>query len=103
MVIIDTTMQIIIVFTAQLLLVFFKHLNIRVIVAQRKYYSALLTFLIQLSWLVSSAIGIKALLDYNWVIVIAYLLGGVVGNQINFMISVNNSRSKKNIAPINKI
>jgi hypothetical protein len=84
----NTFILTVVVFIAQLLLVFLKHLNVRVIVAQHKYYSAFLTLLIQLSWLVSSTIGIKALLDYNWVIVTAYLLGGVIGNQINFKVNV---------------
>jgi hypothetical protein len=71
-----------------MLLVFFKHVNIRVIVAKQVVKSMLYTFFIQASWLVSSAIGINAMVQGDWVVVTFYLLGGVFGTYLNFKILV---------------
>ena len=74
------------VFSSQFILVLLKHLNVRFIVERQVLYSALLTLGIQACWLVASAIGISAVLEYNWWVVAAYLIGGVMGNFMNFML-----------------
>ena len=76
--------QIAVVSLSQLSLIFFKH----IVVANQIIKSMFFTFAIQASWLISSAIGIKAYLEGNYVIVTAYLLGGVVGTWLNFKIKV---------------
>jgi len=76
------------VFISQLLLVFFKHINVRVLVKEQVVKSMFYTLLIQASWLVSSAIGIKALLDNDFLTVVFYLAGGVIGTYLNFKIKV---------------
>ncbi|MBW5289103.1 hypothetical protein [Abyssogena phaseoliformis symbiont] len=43
--------------TSQSALVFFKHLNVRIIMAQHVIKSVFMTFLIQVTWLVSTAWG----------------------------------------------
>ena len=78
----------VVVFATQLLLVFLKHINIRQIIAHHVGRSMFFTLLIQLSWLVSSTIGIKALLEGNLMVVTLYLLGGVAGSYLNFKIKV---------------
>jgi hypothetical protein len=80
--------QIVAVSTSQAVLIFFKHINIRVIVARQIIKSMFYTFAIQASWLVSSAIGINAFLDGNIIVVAFYLLGGVLGAWLNFKIKV---------------
>lgn len=80
--------QIAVVSLSQLSLIFFKHITVRTVVANQIMKSMFFTFAIQASWLISSAIGIKAYLEGNYVIVAAYLLGGVVGTWLNFKIKV---------------
>ncbi|WP_294962274.1 hypothetical protein [Sulfurimonas sp.] len=80
--------QIIAVFSSQMALVFFKHINIRVIVAKQVEKAMFYTFLIQASWLISSAIGINAFIGGNYIVVIFYLAAGVLGTWLNFKIKV---------------
>ncbi|MFA5429447.1 MAG: hypothetical protein WC279_14685 [Sulfurimonas sp.] len=84
----EQILQIAAVSTSQMALVFFKHITVRTVVAKQIAKSMFFTFAIQASWLISSAIGIKAYLDGNYVVVAAYLLGGVVGAWLNFKIKV---------------
>lgn len=77
--------QIVAVSVSQMALVFFKHVNIRVIVAKQVMKSMFYTFLIQASWLISSAIGISAFLEHNYTVVVVYL---VSGTWLNFKVKV---------------
>ena len=82
------TVQIIAVTLSQMALVFFKHLTVRTVVAKNVVKSMLYTLAIQASWLISSAIGINAFLESNYLVVVFYLLGGVIGTWFNFKIKV---------------
>ncbi len=73
---------------AQFAMVFFKHINIRVIMTGHILKTVLMTFLIQATWLVSTAIGIKAVWTGDVMIIIAYLLSGMLGAYFNFKIKV---------------
>jgi hypothetical protein len=84
----ELTIQILAVSISQMALVFFKHINIRVIVKEQILKSMFYTSLIQASWLIGSAIGINAYLDNNWLIVFVYIISGVVGTYLNFKIKV---------------
>ena len=84
----DLLLQITAVSISQMALIFFKHVNVRVIVAKQVMRSMFYTFLIQASWLISSAIGINALLEHNYIVVAFYLCAGVVGTWLNFKIKV---------------
>jgi len=77
-----------IIFSSQLLLVFFKHLTVRAVSNHNVIKSMIYTSLIQISWLVSSALGIDALLNHNWIDVMAYIVGGVLGTYLNFKIKI---------------
>lgn len=80
--------QITAVSISQMSLIFFKHVNVRVIVAKQVAKSMLYTFAIQTSWLISSAIGISAFIDGNITVVAVYLLSGVLGSWLNFKVKV---------------
>jgi len=84
----NETAQLLAVSISQMSLIFFKHVNIRVIVAKQVIKSMLYTFAIQASWLISSAIGIKAFIDGNATVIAFYLLSGVIGTWLNFKIKV---------------
>ena len=84
----ELIIQMLAVSLSQMSLVFFKHINIRVIVKEQIYWSMFYTAMIQASWLIGSAIGINAYLNNNWLIVFLYIASGVVGTYLNFKIKV---------------
>ncbi len=84
----STILTALIIFIAQMVMVFFKHIAIRAIAQGRVLLTSLYTALIQASWLVSSALGINALLAGDWISVIAYITGGVLGSVLQFKFQV---------------
>ena len=76
------------VFISQLLLVFFKHLNVRMIAKHKVAKAVIVTGAIQVSWLVSSALGIKGFLESNYLLVCIYIIGGMIGSFLNFKIKI---------------
>jgi len=76
------------VFISQLLLVFFKHLNVRMIANHKVWLAVIITGAIQASWLVSSALGIKGFLESNYLLICIYIAGGMIGSFLNFKIKV---------------
>lgn len=85
---IEQILQIVAVSISQMALVFFKQLNIRTIIKSRVYVSMVITFMTQVAWLISSALGINAFLNDNYLIVSVYLISGVIGTYLNFKINV---------------
>ncbi|MCX6076401.1 MAG: hypothetical protein NTW78_05870 [Campylobacterales bacterium] len=85
---IEQLLQIVAVSISQMALIFLKHVTVRVIVAQQVKKAMFFTLLMQLAWLISSALGINALLEHNYTIVAVYLASGVVGTWLNFKIKV---------------
>ncbi len=77
-----------VVFITQFAFIFFKYLNIRIIAKAHVFKSVFMTFLIQSTWLISTAIGVKAIWDAEVVIIIAYLLSGMLGSYFSFKVSV---------------
>lgn len=77
-----------VVFITQFAFIFFKYLNIRVIAKEHIFKSVFMTFLIQSTWLVSTAIGVKAVWDAEAVIIIAYLFSGMLGSYLSFKVTV---------------
>ncbi len=79
---------------SQFAMVFLKHVNIRVVVAGEVGKAVVLTFLIQATWLISTAIGVKAVWSGDIPLVIAYLVAGMLGAYFNFKIKtgVNDER-----------
>lgn len=89
-------LEIILVTVSQFMLIFFKHLAIRTVVEVQVVRSAVLTFAIQVSWLISAAIGINAVLDFDWVVIGFYLAAGVLGNYLSLKINIKEKRIKGN-------
>lgn len=79
---------IILMCSSQFAMVFFKHINIRVVMTGHATKTVFMTFLIQATWLVSTAIGVKAVWAGDVMMVIAYLLSGMLGAYFNFKIKV---------------
>lgn len=74
--------------TAQFALVFLKLLNVRIVVAKHEVLASLMSLLIQATWLVSTAIGVKAVWDGEVIIVLAYLCAGMMGAYLSFKVKV---------------
>lgn len=85
-------LEIILVTVSQFALIFFKHLNIRTVVQIQMLRSAILTFAIQISWLISAAIGINAVLDFDWIVIGFYLTAGVLGNYLSLKINIKEGK-----------
>jgi len=74
------------VFVSQGMLVFLKHLNVRLISRHRVLPAVWVTGGIQTAWLISSALGIKGFLSGNIGIVAVYIAAGMIGSFLNFKI-----------------
>lgn len=73
---------------SQFFMVFFKQLNIRIVMSENVLKAVFMTLLIQLAWLISTAIGVNALWERNYILVFAYLLSGMLGAYFNFKIKI---------------
>jgi len=82
-------LEVFLIYTSQLLMIFLRLLNVRVVAQHKILYSVLLTGGIQASWLVSSALGIKGLLEGNYIVVLFYILGGMTGSYLSFKIRID--------------
>lgn len=80
--------SIITVFTAQLLFQFFRSLNGRHEAHGLKYKAVMLTTIIQILWLVSTTLGVKAMLELDYMTMTAYVIGGTLGVYMNFYVKV---------------
>jgi len=76
------------IFVSQALLVFLKHLNVRLINHHRVGLAVSVTGGIQTAWLISSALGIKGFLAGDWVLIGVYVASGMIGSYLNFKIKV---------------
>lgn len=81
-------MDIIIVFISQLTFNFLRALSNRHEAHGIKAKAVVLSFFIQILWLVSTSLGVKAMLDSDITVIIAYLFGGTIGVYLNFYIKV---------------
>lgn len=80
--------EIITVFISQFILIFLKQYNVRVITVRKPVKAAAVSFLIQGAWLVSSGLGIKAVIEMNWVVISVYLGSGFFGSLMSFKLKV---------------
>jgi hypothetical protein len=62
----------------------------------RKWPSVFMTLVIQLIWLLGTALGVKAVLDGDIVLVFAYIIGGMVGTYLahEFNVGYGGGRSE---------
>jgi len=79
-------MTYLVVIISQFLFIFFKQLNIRMVAERRIIITVILTTLIQSLWLISSYIGLKAMLDSNYTLALVYVLAGSAGNAMSFKV-----------------
>lgn len=81
-------MKILIVFISQLVFGFVRNLNTRYVSKGLVVKSVITGFLVKSTWLVASYLGISALMDENYIIPAAYVVGGVLGDYLSFKIKI---------------
>lgn len=80
--------KIIIVFVSQLVFGFVRNLNTRYVSSGNVLYSVFTGFLVKTTWLISSYLGIAAIIDSNYGVAISYVVGGVLGDYLSFKIKI---------------
>jgi len=81
-------MEVFIVVITQILFQFFRALGVRVEAGGHAYRAMVFTFVIQSLWLLSTTIGVKAMLEGNWIAVAAFLVAGSLGTGMSFLIKI---------------
>ena len=87
------------IFIAQLAFQFSRSLGARYVANDNIHSSAAWTAIIQALWLVTTCMGVKAVDQSDWPSVAGYMLGGVAGVYINFLVkppnTINKNKSKE--------
>lgn len=86
----NKTMEILLVILSQFLFSFCRLLNVRYTAKERIIPTLITSFFVKASWLVSSAIGVKSVLEFDYIVIIAYVLSGLIGEWISFKIKIKN-------------
>lgn len=81
-------MEILLVILSQFLFSFCRLLNVRYTAKERIIPTLITSFFVKASWLVGSAIGVKSVLEFDYIVIIAYVLSGLIGEWISFKIKI---------------
>ena len=73
---------------SQLLFNLFRGISNRALVKEKVLLSVLLTGAIQITWLLSTYLGLKGIFDTEPTLVISYLIGGMLGTYLNFKFKI---------------
>lgn len=74
------------IFISQLLMFIFRTMNVQYIAKGDEMRSIVSSVLFQVSWLFTTYIGVTNIMKGNWLIVLSFLLGTVVGTKIGFLV-----------------
>lgn len=81
-------MEILTLFFSQLIFSFARTLNVRYTSKDMVTMSIITSTAIKLSWLVSSAIGIKAVIDVDFLTMFVYVFSGLIGDYVSFKVKI---------------
>ena len=73
---------------SQIVFSFSRTLNVRYTAKEKITHTLITGVVIKLTWLVSSAIGINALINQDYTTAIIYVISGVLGDYLSFKIKV---------------
>lgn len=73
---------------SQIVFSFSRTLNVRYTAKERILQTLVTSGVIKVSWLVSSTIGIKALINQDYTTATIYVLSGLIGDYLSFKIKV---------------
>lgn len=86
-------MEIVLVILSQFIFSFCRLLNVRYTSKERIIPTLITSFFVKASWLVGSAIGVKSVLEFDYIVIIAYVLSGLIGEWISFKIKIKDNES----------
>lgn len=69
-------------FIFQLLFQLSRVLSTRFISKDHIFETLVMTFIVQALWLITTAMGVKAVFDWNWYSISSYMIGGLIGSYI---------------------
>ncbi len=72
----------------QLLFQLSRTFSTRLISRDHMFGTMVMTFIIQALWLITTAIGVKAVFEINWYIISSYMFGGLVGAYIAMKVTL---------------
>lgn len=72
--------ELIILFISQLIFSFARTLNVRYTANENVLKSILTSTLIKITWLVSSSLGVKGVLDGDVTLMLVYVISGILGD-----------------------
>lgn len=84
--------ELIILFISQLIFSFARTLNVRYTANENVLKSILTSTLIKITWLVSSSLGVKGVLDGDFTLMLVYVISGILGDWLSFKIKINESK-----------
>lgn len=84
----STKTEIIILTLSQMAFSFSRTLNVRYTSKDMVFWSIITSTIIKTTWLVSSFLGINALIKGNMVIASVYVISGIIGDYLSFKIRI---------------
>lgn len=80
--------EIILLVFSQFVFSFSRTLNVRYTAKEKIVMSIATSTLIKLTWLVSSSIGVKSVIEGDWLVAGVYVVSGLVGDYASFKIKI---------------
>tara|TARA_R110000772_G_scaffold107132_1_gene209324 strand:+ start:257 stop:505 length:249 start_codon:yes stop_codon:yes gene_type:complete len=81
-------METIILIVSQILFSLSRTLNVRYVSKGKMISTLVAGFIVKITWLISSAIGINSVINQNWKNVLIYLLSGLIGDYLAMKIKI---------------
>ena len=81
-------MELISLIISQFVFSFSRTLNVRYTAKDNILMGVITSTLIKLTWLVSSSIGIKSVIDGDIIMCIAYVISGLIGDYLSYKIKI---------------
>ena len=85
-------MELFIIFMSQLLFQLSRSLGARFEAHNHRWKATLFAGIIQSFWLISTYLGVRAMIDSDWVTICGYLVGGMLGVFLNFYVKVPSTK-----------
>lgn len=82
-------MELIILFISQLVFSFSRTLNVRYTAKENVLKSIITSVFIKITWLISSSLGVKGVLDGDYLLIFVYIISGILGDYLSFKIKIN--------------
>lgn len=81
-------MELISLIISQFVFSFSRTLNVRYTAKENVLMGVITSTLIKLTWLISSSIGVKSVIDGNIIMCFAYVISGLIGDYLSYKIKI---------------